>query len=44
MVEFRDSVAILELERRIDFAKPVCLGKPNQGTFILTTISNDSKR
>ena len=44
MIEFRDNVAILELGRRVDFAKPACLGTPDQGTFILTIISNDSKR
>ena len=44
MIDFRDNVAILELERRVDFANSACLGKPSLGTFIFTTISNDSKR
>ena len=44
MIDFRENVAILELERRVDFANPACLGKPSSGTFIFTTISNDSKR
>ena len=44
MIDFRENVAILELERRVDFANSACLGKPSSGIFIFTSISNDSKR